>query len=337
MFSANNKNFYYFCKTFILKNTHKLVKNGIVVKSTGSWYNVKQKNGEIVECKIRGKFRLKGIKTTNPVAVGDNVDFKIDEKTGYGVIVKIHPRKNYIIRKSINLSKQAHILAANIDQAVLMVTLVKPKTYPEFIDRFLVTAEAYSIPSKIIFNKIDLYDTNTLDEMNQLIDIYTKIGYECFKVSSKQNIGVNDIQELLSNKISVVAGHSGVGKSTLINTIEPSLNLKTKELSEYHEQGMHTTTYPEMYPIAKGGYIIDTPGIKGFGVIDMKKEEISHFFPEMFKVLHNCRFNNCTHYHEPDCAVKEAVKNGTINESRYRSYINLLTGDDDEKYRTNPY
>lgn len=310
---------------------------GLVIKSTGSWYHVQPEQGETVECKIRGKFRTKGIKTTNPLAVGDIVDYTIDEKSNSGVIVKIHPRKNYIIRKSINLSRQAHILAANVDQAILMVTLVKPKTYPEFIDRFLVSSEAYSIPAKIVFNKVDLYDDSTLKEMNELIDIYRKIGYPCYSISAKNKLGVDEINELLKNNISVLAGHSGIGKSTLINTIQPGLKLKTSEISEYHESGMHTTTFPEMHALTNKGYIIDTPGIKGFGMVDMDKEEISHYFPEMFSYLEKCQFYNCTHSHEPKCAVKKAVQDGNISETRYKSYINLLIGDDDEKYRTVDY
>lgn len=310
---------------------------GLVIKSTGSWYNVRNDDGEIIACKIRGKFRIKGIKTTNPLAVGDKVDYSFDEKTGQGVIMAIEPRKNYIIRKSINLSRQAHILASNIDQALLLVTLASPKTYPEFIDRFLVSAEAYSIPAKIIFNKIDLYDKATLEEMHDLINTYTKIGYECFSISAKKNKGVSEIEKLMAGKISVLAGHSGIGKSTLINTIQPGLNLKTSEISDYHDSGMHTTTFPEMHPLDNKGYIIDTPGVKGFGVIDLEKEEISHFFPEMFAVLEHCQYYNCTHSHEPNCAVKQAVQEGEISQSRYKSYINLLVGDEDEKFRTNPY
>jgi ribosome biogenesis GTPase len=313
------------------------VRQGLVIKSTGSWYQVKSDDGEIVECKIRGKFRTQGIKTTNPLAVGDIVDFKTDEKTGSHVIFKIHPRKNYIIRKSINLSKQSHILAANIDQAVLIVTLVMPKTYPEFIDRFLVSAEAYSIPAKIIFNKIDLYNNAVLKEMNELISTYESIGYECFAISAKQKQGIDKIDKLLSGKISVFAGHSGIGKSTLINTIQPGLSLKTMEISDHHDSGMHTTTFPEMHALDNKGYIIDTPGIKGLGVVDIEKEEISHYFPEMFKKSEKCQFYNCTHSHEPNCAVRKAVQEGEISEKRYKSYVNLLVEDDDEKYRTNPY
>lgn len=277
---------------------------------------------------------MKGIKTTNPVAVGDYVDIKTDEKTGDGVIVNIAPRNNYIIRKSINLSKQAHILAANIDQAILMVTLKQPKTYPEFIDRFLVSAEAYEIPAKIIFNKTDIYNNKDVEFLNDLINTYTNIGYDCFQASAKNKTGLPEIIHLLKNKTTVIAGHSGVGKSTLINVIDPELELKTRELSEYHESGQHTTTYPEMHELQIGGYIIDTPGIKGFGVIDIEKEEMSHFFPEMFGILENCQYYNCTHSHEPNCAVKTAVEQGKIKESRYKSYLKLLFGDDDEKYRT---
>ncbi len=310
---------------------------GLVIKSTGSWYRVKTGDGLVIECKIRGKFRSKEIKTTNPLAVGDIVAFESDPKTNVGIITAIEPRKNYIIRKSINLSKQAHILAANVDQALLMVTLVKPKTFPEFINRFLVSAEAYSIPSKLIFNKTDLYNNANQGEMIRLMDIYRNIGYECFAVSAKTKEGIDVICKLLENKISLIAGHSGVGKSTLINEIEPGLDLKTKEISDYHESGQHTTTYPEMHALHNGGYIVDTPGIKGFGVIDMDKDEISHYFPEIFAASDQCQYYNCTHSHEPGCAVKKAVETGKISLMRYRSYLNLLQGDDDEKYRTNPY
>ncbi|MBI9069531.1 MAG: ribosome small subunit-dependent GTPase A [Salinivirgaceae bacterium] len=313
------------------------MKQGLVLKSTGSSYQVKSDNNEIINCKIRGKFRTKGIKTTNPIAVGDIVDFKFDDNSEFGIISKIHPRKNYIIRKSINLSKQAHILAANIDQAVLMVTLAKPKTYPEFIDRFLVSAEAYQIPAKIIFNKIDLYDEELIKEMGALMNLYEGIGYGCFQTSAKKGIGIDEVKELLKDKISVISGHSGIGKSSLINTIQPSLNLKTSEISDYHESGKHTTTFPEMHELSKDSYIIDTPGIKGLGMVDMEKEEIAHYFPEMFKALKNCQFYNCTHSHEPNCAVKLAVENGTIKKSRYKSYLSILAGDEDEKFRSVGY
>ncbi len=309
------------------------MESGIVIKSTGSWYKVKPDNGQSIDCKIRGKFRLKGIKTTNPVAVGDIVDYTIDNKTGQGIITNIHQRRNYIIRKSINLSKQAHIIAANIDKAILVVTLANPKTYTIFIDRFLMSAEAYRINSVIVFNKTDLYNNELIDEMDALINLYQNIGYQCLSVSAKTGLGINQLKDILKDKTCVISGHSGVGKSTLVNTIEPGLNLKTLEISTYHEAGKHTTTFPEMHELTFGGYIIDTPGIKGFGVIDMKKNEISYFFPEMFNVLKNCRFYNCTHNHEPDCAVKKAVELGQISQSRYTSYLNILNNDDDDKYR----
>jgi ribosome biogenesis GTPase len=313
------------------------LEKGLVIKSTGSWYQVKTETGDILPCKIRGKFRSMGIRTTNPIAVGDQVQFTFDKKSEHGVITSIEPRKNYIIRRSINLSKQAHILAANIDQAFLMVTLVKPKTYPEFIDRFLVSAEAYTIPAKIIFNKTDLYDTAAHNEMQSLKNIYEKIGYPCYIISAREKTGVDTVSELLKDRISLISGHSGVGKSTLINAIDPELNLKTTEISQYHDSGKHTTTFPEMHALVSGGYIIDTPGIKGFGVVDMDKEELSHYFPEIFARSTQCQYYNCSHSHEPNCAVKKGVQDGLIAESRYRSYISLLVGDEDEKYRSNAY
>ncbi len=313
------------------------MKQGLVIKSTGSWYQVKGPDHQVLDCKIRGKFRLKGITTTNPLAVGDHVDYDIDPKTGQGVITHIHERRNYIIRKSINLSKQAHILAANVDEAFLIITLASPKTFPAFIDRFLVSAQAYRIPVTLIFNKTDLYTDDLLSEMHQLMALYNGIGYRCHAVSAKTGQGISTLKGWLTNKVSVISGHSGVGKSTLINTLEPHLQLKTLEISSYHESGKHTTTFPEMHPLTDGGYIIDTPGIKGFGVVDMDKTEIAHYFPEMFAVLQNCRFYNCTHHHEPGCAVKEALELGHISPSRYRSYLGLLTNDDDEKYRQLDY
>lgn len=306
---------------------------GIVIKSTGSSFWVKDTLGEIVECKIRGKFRTQGIRSTNPLAVGDWVDFDIDSKIHKGIIHAIHDRRNYIVRKSINLSKQVHIIAANVDQAILMVTLASPKTYTEFIDRFLVSAEAYQIPAKLIFNKVDIYSSKQLEEMEQLKSTYEEIGYPCFVCSAKQVQGIEEINKLLEGKISVIAGHSGVGKSTLINLLAPESNLKTGTISDYHESGKHTTTFPEMIELSNGGYIIDTPGIKGFGVVDMEKEELTHFFPELFALLKDCQYYNCTHNHEPGCAVKNAVEEGKISRSRYTSYLHLLLGDEDEKYR----
>lgn len=313
-----------------------VVENGIVIKSTGSWYLVRKPNGDTVECRIRGKFRTKGLRTTNPVAVGDNVDFIIDDKTGQGLIQSIGGRRNYIIRKSINLSKEAHILGANIDQAVLVVTLVSPRTYTQFIDRFLVSAEAYNIPSVLIFNKIDLYDEKLTAEMEDLVSIYSKIGYRCIKSSVKNGIGNAEIEEVTRGKLSLLAGHSGVGKSTIVNMLNPDLNLRTMEISDSHDSGVHTTTYPEMHPLLNGGYVIDSPGIKGFGTIELGKAEMSHYFPEMFAESENCQFYNCTHTHEPKCAVKQAVENGAIAQSRYNSYLSLLNDESEDKYRQEP-
>ncbi|MBO7593657.1 MAG: ribosome small subunit-dependent GTPase A [Salinivirgaceae bacterium] len=309
------------------------METGIVIKSTGSWYQVRKPDGTVVECRIRGKLRTKGLRTTNPVAVGDNVDFNIDEKTNQGLIESIGERRNYIIRKSINLSKEAHILAANIDQAILVVTLVSPRTFTQFIDRFLATAEAYQIPSILIFNKIDLYGDELKNEMESLIKIYETIGYKCIRASVANGIGIDEIDAVTCGKLSLLAGHSGVGKSTIANRLNPNLELRTSAISDSHDSGMHTTTYPEMHPLLNGGYIIDSPGIKGFGSIDMSKDEISHYFPEMFAESANCQFYNCTHTHEPKCAVKQAVAEGRIAQSRYNSYLSLLNDEDEDKYR----
>jgi len=310
------------------------IKTGIVTKSTGSNYTVNS-NTEIFSCKIKGKFRLKGIRTTNPIAVGDKVDFEIqEEKTG--VILKIHERQNYIIRKSINLSKESHILAANVDQAILLVTLAFPETEQEFIDRFLVSSEIYKIPAKIIFNKIDLYTPELMEYVEYLSRIYKNVGYDCFNISAKNSTNVNLIKDLLKDKTSVIAGNSGAGKTTLINCLDNSLNLKTSSLSDYHLKGKHTTTFAEMFELKSGGFIIDTPGIKGFGVVDMNKEDIAHNFPEMFNLLGNCRFYNCKHIHEPGCAVKEAVESGEIADFRYISYVNIMEGDEN-RYREDNY
>lgn len=310
------------------------MKEGLVIKSTGSWYTVEDESGTTYECKIKGKFRIKGIKNTNPVTVGDRVEFKLqqvsaDEKEGQvGLITSIAERKNYIIRRSINLSKQAHIIAANIDQAVLVVTMAYPVTTTTFIDRFLASAEAYRIPVLLVFNKVDRYNEDQSEEMDLLMQIYRNIGYECLKTSASEGIGIEAFKAALKDKTNVVNGHSGVGKSTLINLIEPGLNLKTKEISDSHKTGKHTTTYSEMFKLNFGGYIIDTPGIKAFGVLEMEAWEISHYFKEIFKYSENCQYNNCTHTHEPGCAVKEAVENYLIAPSRFRSYLGLLEPDD---------
>ncbi|MFY9152234.1 MAG: ribosome small subunit-dependent GTPase A [Prolixibacteraceae bacterium] len=313
------------------------MKKGIVIKSTGSWYTVKTTEGKLLDCRIKGNLRLKEIRSTNPIAVGDQVELtesKDDDTLGdlsIGLIHKILPRNNYIIRKSPNLSKESHIIAANIDQAFLIVTVNFPVTTTTFIDRFLVSAEAYRIPCHLIFNKIDLYNEEQTNTMNSLIDIYQKIGYQCLKISAKNNIGINELREMMANKTNVFSGHSGVGKSTIINLIHPTVNLKTAEISGSHFSGKHTTTHSEMHELDFGGFIIDTPGIKGFGVLEMEKEEISHYFPEIFKLLDECQYYNCTHTHEPLCAVKKSVEKGEIAFSRYSSYLGLL--DNEEKYR----
>lgn len=312
------------------------MKKGIVIKSTGSWYTVRGENGNLIECKIKGNLRITGIRSTNPIAVGDHIEFieskaENDSKQTIGLIYKIETRKNYIIRKAPNLSKESHIIAANIDQAFLIVTIQFPVTTPTFIDRFLVSAEAYRIPCHLIFNKIDLYNEENENQLDSLICVYEKIGYTCLKISAKENKGLDELKEMMRNKSSVFSGHSGVGKSTIINSIQPGITIKTGEISDVHSSGKHTTTYSEMYELDFGGYIIDTPGIKGFGMLAMTKEEISHYFPEIFSLLSDCQYYNCTHTHEPKCAVKSAVENGEIALSRYNSYLGML--EDEEKYR----
>ncbi len=308
---------------------------GLVYKSTGSWYTVKTDLGHVYECRIKGKFRIKGIKSTNPIAVGDLVDFELETNNNQesGIIHKIHDRTNYIVRKSVNLSKQTHIIAANLDQVFLMITINNPPTLTSFIDRFLVTANAYSIKTVLLFNKIDVYDEETLLEVKYLAHIYRKIGYECIGVSAKTGKNVDKVKTLMRNKVSMFSGHSGVGKSTLVNAIEPALNIKTKEISTQHMQGQHTTTFAEMFDLSFDAKIIDTPGIKGFGVVDMDKEEVGDYFPEIFKLKQDCKFNNCLHVKEPKCAVKKALDNDEITFSRYRSYLQIIEGED-EHYRT---
>ncbi|WP_347839366.1 ribosome small subunit-dependent GTPase A [uncultured Draconibacterium sp.] len=310
------------------------MKEGLVIKSTGSWYTVEDEKGNTYECKIKGKFRIKGIKNTNPVTVGDRVEFKLqsvsanENEAQIGLITKIHERKNYIIRRSINLSKQAHIIAANIDQAILVVTMQYPVTTTTFIDRYLASAEAYRIPVLIVFNKTDRYNEDETEEMDLLMQIYGNIGYRCLKTSATSGAGIDEFKAALKGKTNVINGHSGVGKSTLINLIQPGLNLKTKEISDSHKTGKHTTTYSELFKLNFGGYIIDTPGIKAFGVLEMEPWEISHYFIEIFKISELCQYNNCSHTHEPGCAVKKAVEEYRIAPSRFRSYLGLLEPDD---------
>ena len=311
---------------------------GLVYKSTGSWYTVKSEAGDFIECRMKGKFRIKGIKSTNPIAVGDIVDYELDETSDAvtGTIHNIHERKNYIVRKSVNLSKQIHIIASNIDQVFLLVTIDNPPTTTSFIDRFLVTAEAYGIEAILIFNKIDTLNDQTLDDQLYLQHIYSEIGYKCLRISSTENKGVDKLKEMMIGKVSMFSGHSGVGKSTLVNAMEPSLHLKTSVISEQSKQGQHTTTFAEMYDLSFDARIIDTPGIKGFGIVDMEPSEISGYFPEFFKLKEQCKFNNCLHKEEPHCAIKAALERDEIAWSRYNSYLKILEGDD-EHYRTDTY
>jgi ribosome biogenesis GTPase len=308
------------------------LEQGLVIKSTGSHYRVLDGTGKTVDCTIKGRFRVKGIRTTNPVAVGDKILMEIDPKDNSGVITELLDRRNYIIRKSSNLSKHSQIIAANVDHLFLMVTIKLPETPVEFIDRFLMTAEAYRIKTSIIFNKTDLYNEEEIDRMEFLISLYSKIGYECFRLSLKKNIMTDDLMTAMKDKINLLSGNSGVGKTSLLNYFNPSLKLKTADISDYHKQGKHITTFPEMHPMPFGGYIIDTPGIRGFGVIDMDRKEIYHFFPEIFRKSKECRFYNCLHLEEPGCAVRDAVETGEIDPLRYRSYLNILE-DENRKYR----
>ncbi len=308
------------------------MEKGLVLKSTGSHYKVLYGEGIILNCSVKGKLKIRELKTTNPVAVGDNVLFDIDKKTNSGIITEVLARRNYILRKASNLSRQYQIIASNIDQAFLMITIILPETQVEFIDRFLITAEAYRIPATIIINKTDLYSDAEVEKMEYLESVYSKIGYDCIKLSLKDKTGLDTIIPLMKNRINLISGNSGVGKTTLLNLIDPELNLKTAEISDYHKQGKHITTFPEMHKMPFGGFVIDTPGIRGFGVADMERNEIYHFFREIFKVSKNCRFTNCLHLDEPGCAVRSAVEHGEIDFLRYRSYLNIMEGDD-RKYR----
>ena len=305
---------------------------GLVIKNTGSWYTVKADDGSVVESKIKGNFRLRGIRSTNPVAVGDRVEIVCNAE-GTAFITQIEDRRNYIVRKSQNLSKQSHIIAANVDQAFLMVTVSHPQTSTTFIDRFLASAEAYSVPVVLVFNKTDLLTPEERHYQQMMVTLYETVGYVCREVSAVQGDGIDGLRALLSDRVTVLSGNSGVGKSTLINALVPGVNLRTAEISDAHDAGMHTTTFSEMIELPAGGYLIDTPGIKGFGTFDMEPEEISSYFKEIFQTSQHCRFSNFTHTHEPGCAVIEAVENHYIAASRYQSYLSMLEDKDDQKYR----
>lgn len=310
---------------------------GLVIKNTGYWYTVLTDEGGTVDCKIKGNFRLKGIRSTNPVAVGDRVTIQPNQE-GTAFITDIEDRRNYIIRKSQNLSKQSHILAANVDQAVLVVTINYPETSTTFIDRFLASAEAYSVPVILVFNKRDLLSPEELHYQDMMMQLYDTVGYHCLSISATENIGIDELKALLQGKITLFSGNSGVGKSTLLNAILPGANLRTSEISDAHNTGMHTTTFSEMLPLPEnntesGGWVIDTPGIKGFGTFDMEPEEICSYFKEIFRFSKDCRFNNCTHTHEPGCAVIQAIEDHYIAMSRYNSYLSMLNDKEEGKYR----
>ena len=311
---------------------------GLVIKNTGSWYTVLTDDGQLIDCKIKGNFRLKGIRSTNPVAVGDRVQI-VPNNEGTAFITEIEDRRNYIIRKSINLSKQSHIIAANVDQAILVVTVANPQTSTTFIDRFLASAEAYRVPVILVFNKTDLLDDDMRRYQEAMVNLYQTIGYECHQISAENGDGVDDLRPLLKDKITLLSGNSGVGKSTLINRLVPEANLRTSEISDAHNTGQHTTTFSEMIPLSPitqhltPGFLIDTPGIKGFGTFDMEPEELTSYFKEIFHFSQDCRFSNCTHTHEPGCAVLKALEDHYIAESRYQSYLSMLEDKDEGKYR----
>ena len=304
---------------------------GLVIKNTGSWYTVRTDDGQLIESKVNGNFRLKGIRSTNPIAVGDRVSLILNPE-GTAFITEIEDRRNYIIRKSINLSKQSHIIAANVDQVLLLVTVTHPQTSTTFIDRFLASAEAYRVPVILVFNKTDILDAEALHLQQMLIKLYENIGYECRSISAETGDGVDDLRPLLVGKITLLSGNSGVGKSTLINRLIPGVNLRTAEISDAHQTGQHTTTFSEMIPMGSG-WLIDTPGIKGFGTFDMEPEELTSYFRDIFQFSKDCRFSNCTHTHEPGCAVLQAIENHYIAQSRYQSYLSMLNDKDESKYR----
>ncbi|HIY75105.1 MAG TPA: ribosome small subunit-dependent GTPase A [Candidatus Sphingobacterium stercorigallinarum] len=300
---------------------------GLVRKSTGSWYVVEDENGNQHSCRIKGRFRTKGIRTTNPIAVGDWVEFETEPGQQSAVIEKLYPRKNYIIRRAVNLSKETQIIGANLDLAILLITLASPPTSTGFIDRFLVTAEAYGIPALLVFNKLDLFSEEGLEILSDYMGLYQGLGYTCLAISALQGEHISGLKDLLKDKISLVSGHSGVGKSTLINRLVPGLDLKTGDISDWSDKGKHTTTFAEMIDLPFGGKLIDTPGIRELGIVDLEPQELSHYFPEMRALLNQCRFHNCRHINEPGCAVLDAVEQGDIDPSRYDSYLSIFANE----------
>lgn len=306
---------------------------GLVYKSTGSWYKVRDERGEFINCRLKGKFRIKDLKVTNPVSVGDFIEFEKEDGKDTGVISKIFERENYLIRKSVNLSKQYHILASNIDQAVLVATITQPDTLNEFIDRFLVSVTAYNIPAIILVNKIDLYEDYHIEKLASWDMIYSDAGYKVLPISVAKEINIDQVKNLFKNKRTVLSGNSGVGKSSLLQSLIPELDIAVGEISEMHQQGIHTTTFAEMFDLPEGGYLIDTPGIRGLGVVDIKPEELSNYFPEFLKLKSNCKFNNCVHINEPKCAIKDALDKGLIAPERYNSYLSIFNNDQEENYR----